>query len=734
MARVLRNHYSQLSYATESNLQVIANEMYSKELISREVRKAPTLEKIEIEFLAIASLYKDNIPMLKEKCLVFLQCLASVEGPAEKEAIALARDLEHQVFKCDQVLFPVHQDMLSSSHIVVNSADSIAKELSDLQKEFPSIIADIRVFYATSKKHNVINIARWVEECFDEITDLAYDSITVDSIFSRMKPHYNFLDIELIQDLIATYPIDDATLQSRFKKYVENRSRFIQLAKVRDLLTKIEVALKQETSKHSCKMILTLSGEWSKQSIDSFYKLIKYFFGDKAKYLTFERSFTGSIIIHFVISSSKLAKALVCMIQDKTRFMRHLGIVQLIINNQTIINRGENVNFCFEESLLYAIKKINNINGIEYESTFSLFFQLAIDMNYQNKQGNTALMLASEGGHYHVVKLLLLNKDLNINIQDNNGVTALMFASGNGHHQIVELLLSKDPDINIQNNDGWTALMAACHFGHHQVVELLLSKDPDINVQKNDGWTALIFACRKGHHQVVELLLSKDPDINIQNNNGWTALMAACHFGHHQVVKLLLSKDPDINIQKNDGRTALIFACRKGHHQVVELLLSKDPNINIQNKNGWTALMTASGNGHHQVVELLLSKDPDISIQDNNGVTAFKFASANGHHQVVELLLSKDPDNSIQNNDEVTALTFASANGHYQVVELLLSNNPDNSIQNNAGMTALIFAIANKHHQIVEKLSKDLDSKKCDPSVENIKKAFIASLVIKAFF
>ena len=61
MAKVLRNHYSQLSYAIENNLQVIANEMYSKELISREVRKAPTLEKIEIEFLVITSLYKDDI-------------------------------------------------------------------------------------------------------------------------------------------------------------------------------------------------------------------------------------------------------------------------------------------------------------------------------------------------------------------------------------------------------------------------------------------------------------------------------------------------------------------------------------------------------------------------------------------------------------------------------------------------------------------------------------------------
>ena len=74
-------------------------------------------------------------------------------------------------------------------------------------------------------------------------------------------------------------------------------------------------------------------------------------------------------------------------------------------------------------------------------------------------------MLASEGGHYHVVKLLLLNKDLNINIQKSNGMTALMFACANGHHQVVELLLSKNPDIEIQNNNGWNALMTASRYG-----------------------------------------------------------------------------------------------------------------------------------------------------------------------------------------------------------------------------------------------------------------------------
>ena len=706
MTKVFIDHYSKLSLVITNSIRPIADEMYSKRLISRDVKNDPSLNKIENEFLVLTSLCKEDVIMLRQKCLMFLQCIASVKGPAEEVAIALARDWEHQVFKCNHIPFPLHQEMTKNSNVIVNSKDKIVMEFADLQREFTCLITDIREFYAVSKKHEAMKVARWVEESFDDVDCLAHKNSNFDDIFRKMKPHYNLINIELIEHLIKIYPIDVA-LKSRFDAYSIKLDNFVQSVEIRDIITRINTALQHEETKNHCKLVIKLSGRWSKQSIGNFHKLLEYFFGDKAKYLTYEKFLDGSIIVRFVISSNKIALILIDMAYNRVQFMHHFGILQLIINNETIINRNEE-NFKFEQSLYDAI--ISNFhNYMEYQKIILFLLQLEIDINYQNEHRDTILMLASRNGHHQVVELLL-SKDPDINIQNNNGVTALMFASGNGHHQVVELLLSKDPDINIQNNDGWTALMHASRYGHHQVVELLLSKDPDINIQNNDGVTALMFASCNGHHQVVELLLSKDPDINIQDNAGWTALMYASRYGHHQVFKLLLSKDPDINIQNNNGVTALMFASGNGHHQVVELLLSKDPDINIQNNDRWTALMHASRYGHHQVVELLLSKDPDINIQNNDGVTALMFASCNGHHQVVELLLSKDPDINIQDNDGWTALMYASRYGHHQVVELLLSKDPDINIQNNDGWTALMFASGNGHHQVVELLlSKDPD-------------------------
>ena len=231
------------------------------------------------------------------------------------------------------------------------------------------------------------------------------------------------------------------------------------------------------------KLVVKLSGKWSEITIGSLQKLTKYFFREEAKYLTIKKILSGSIIVRFLVSSYKIVPALIKRVEARAQFMHHFCIFQMTINDQTIIDRDQNVNlFCFEESLLYAITNMNDIDGIEYESMVLFFSQLATDINYQNEQGRTALMLASEGGYHRVVEVLL-NNDPDINIQDNDGMAALLFPSCNGHHQVVELLLSKDPDINIQNNDGATALIFASYMGHHQVVELLLSKDADINIQ-----------------------------------------------------------------------------------------------------------------------------------------------------------------------------------------------------------------------------------------------------------
>ena len=603
-------------------------------------------------------------------------------------------------------------------------------------------------------KNNLKEKFQWLQECFHALNgnfvDVATNILTSKALVAEAKQkfqsyikedvncenahqlvqllqfHYSCLNVDLLT--IA------CTITEPIKEQVEEYNTNLKMFK--DTTSLLELAMMTKGMQYpdgvSCsKLILRLNKSWCSRTIAELYKMENFYLLPTLSFLNLIETYydASSCTCTYFLPQLLQTESLMETVFEQKVSLYAIGVFEVMIDDIPIMIEDEDTSFTFEAALQEA-HRTNNENVLffllELNINLPPNFDLIIasgngeflivkfllskdpDINFQAKNGWTALMVASGSGHHQTVELLL-SKHANIDIQSNDGETALTFASRYGHHQVVELLLSKDPDINIQNNDGWTALMLASRYGHHQVVELLLSKDPDSKIQNNERVTALMFASRYGHHQVVELLLSKDPDINIQNNDGVTALMFASAKGHHQVVELLLSKDPDINIQNNDGMTALMAASDYGHHQVVELLLSKNPDINIHN-NGWTALMFASHYGHYQVVELLLSKDPDINIQSNDGWTALMSASHYGHHQVVELLLSKDPDINIQNNDGWTALMSASANGHDQVVELLLSEDPDINIQNKDGWTALMVTSDNGHHQVVELLlSKDPD-------------------------
>jgi ankyrin repeat protein len=63
-------------------------------------------------------------------------------------------------------------------------------------------------------------------------------------------------------------------------------------------------------------------------------------------------------------------------------------------------------------------------------------------------------MWASEKGHKGFVEILLQYKNVQTNLQNKDGNTALMLASIRGHKEIVQMLL-QDKRIEINQQDKW---------------------------------------------------------------------------------------------------------------------------------------------------------------------------------------------------------------------------------------------------------------------------------------
>jgi ankyrin repeat protein len=91
-----------------------------------------------------------------------------------------------------------------------------------------------------------------------------------------------------------------------------------------------------------------------------------------------------------------------------------------------------------------------------------------IDVNYKHRNFN-ALMVSSEKGHSEVVQALL-EKCAGINYQTKNGATALILATHYAHEEIVKALLVKGVQVNLREKNGGTALQ---HAKTQQIKKLL---------------------------------------------------------------------------------------------------------------------------------------------------------------------------------------------------------------------------------------------------------------------
>jgi len=83
------------------------------------------------------------------------------------------------------------------------------------------------------------------------------------------------------------------------------------------------------------------------------------------------------------------------------------------------------------------------------------------DLNTANEKGQTVLAYAVAEGNTEIVKEILLVKGIELNAQDKDGNTALHLASINNKPGILSLLLSSGTDVDIQNHELKTAYATA---------------------------------------------------------------------------------------------------------------------------------------------------------------------------------------------------------------------------------------------------------------------------------
>jgi len=188
-------------------------------------------------------------------------------------------------------------------------------------------------------------------------------------------------------------------------------------------------------------------------------------------------------------------------------------------------------------------------------------------------------LLAAQQGELAKLKSCL-RQVVDINACNRQGQTAIILASLHQQYDCVAALIDAGADINKQDQTCLNPFLISCLNNDLTLLRLLLPARPDLNRLTRFGGMGLTPACEKGHLDIVKELLMRTP-INVNHTNfvGWTPLLEAIVLNdggetQQTIVALLLEHGASPHMTDKYGKTPLELAREKGFTEIAQLLIA----------------------------------------------------------------------------------------------------------------------------------------------------------------
>ena len=226
-------------------------------------------------------------------------------------------------------------------------------------------------------------------------------------------------------------------------------------------------------------------------------------------------------------------------------------------------------------------------------NAFAVSRQIAagVDVNYENDDGRTALILAlsglGRGGMSRrrerdfeqvIATLLIAGADPNIGL-----FPTLIIATATGRLHLVNALIRAGAEVNVTadlpKGDHTETMLANALFvalspnEHDSRVDervglALIRAGIDLSFSSYDGAMAVHYAAKSGMAKILRKILDLAPEaINAQDSEGSTPLMLASASNRFDVIKVLLERQANLEIRNAKGCTAAEIAMAAGHQQ-----------------------------------------------------------------------------------------------------------------------------------------------------------------------
>ncbi|KAI0888363.1 ankyrin repeat-containing domain protein [Annulohypoxylon maeteangense] len=320
-----------------------------------------------------------------------------------------------------------------------------------------------------------------------------------------------------------------------------------------------------------------------------------------------------------------------------------------------------------------------------------------INLNETNRDGKTALMIASQSNKLGLVQWLL-TKGADIDVLDSFNKSALYYAVSNGHVETVTALLKKGARVDVAHSYGESSLLFDA-ISYPDIVRLLLDYGADVNISNSFGNRLINLASSSGNVKVAEILIEKGADIDHKDEYGWAPIFDAVGFSRNVVLTRLLAEKG----AKMDGMAydeTILHRASNGDLEILKTVLEfrKGIDINARNTHGLTALHgTIRGRFDVESLRVLIRAGADLNAPDADGETPLHSASREANTlDHLKLLLSQE-DINLDNPSPLwgSPLCLASRNLNVEGVQVLLDHgaNVNLAVPNCSHCTPLISVL-----------------------------------------
>ncbi len=423
--------------------------------------------------------------------------------------------------------------------------------------------------------------------------------------------------------------------------------------------------------------------------------------------------FLSIITISSLVSCKQTeAKSINIYIENKVDMVtdQHEGIY-----STKLLTASHSLDRAKVDKLLESGKDVNGVDGDSNGDTIIMTLL----------QNNNTPYISKDNNKDAVMMLLFSNAIIDINIQNKKGNTALFYSLGIDNNSLTKKFLQLGADVNIKNIYNYTPLMHAVkNIKDIKLVKLLIDEGADVNVIDETGMTALGYSVYSYEDNnsiaITRLLLNSGAKVNRKNAQATSALMHAVKSGNYNSAKLLLVVGADINTKNAAGKTAINYAYKP---EVVQLLIDRGADYSIIDAvkigsidkmndfikiNGIdeydkNLLATAINYNHIDIVKLLIDQGLLLNL--------IPLAAKNKNVEIVKLLIDKGMDvNKLHENrkERTTALIEASrVVGNMKVIKILLEAGADvNAVETYLNKTALLTAVEYSDNKTVSLLIK----------------------------